>query len=60
MNDDKLLEILNKWLEESKLNQEGLKEENKGFLWPEWNKGYHECLQDLIKIINAYPNKEES
>lgn len=60
MNDAKLLEFIKNWLEESKLSQEGLKEENKGFRWPEWNKGYQECLDDLIKIINAYSNTEES
>lgn len=48
-----LAQVIRLWLSEAIRNQEGLKEENDTFPFPEWNKGYLTCLEDLKEIIEG-------
>jgi len=48
-----LLNLIEHWMEFSIENQEELKLEHKGMPFPEWNKGYLDCLYDLKKIIEG-------
>lgn len=46
-----LLELIKIWNAEAIRNQEQLKKENETFEFPQWNKGYLACLEDLKGII---------
>ena len=51
MTDPKLIAI-KAWCEFMIENQEELKKENACY-WPEWNKGYLECLEDLRAVLES-------
>lgn len=51
---DNLLNLIKTWNDEAIRSQEELKIENHSFEFPQWNKGYLECLQDLKRIIQEY------
>lgn len=51
MNDISLFYLVKNWMEFSILNQEELKNEYKGIEFPQWNKGYLECLEDLRRFV---------
>lgn len=51
MNNKQLLNLIKIWNDEAIRSQHELQKENHLFEFPQWNKGYLACLEDLKNII---------